>query len=124
MYCSRKSLITLVLVDDNVDLEVEEAEVSTLLGMAISADGIDDAPIPPPLPEGPATQTLAQRVLEWQGHLSQDFDTMSEAAHSVLTISSATTSMRSDDLCHLYPPRPENWVTVELEQIVLEVASY
>ena len=118
-------LIVLVsAVDEDCDGELEEAEVSTLLGMAISADGIEEAPIPPPLPEGPETQTITQRVVAWQEHLPPDFDAMSEAAHSVLTVSSAATSMRSDDLHHLHSRSPDNWVTVALERSIRERVFY
>lgn len=110
-------------VDDDVDREVEEAEVSTILGMAISATGIEE-PVPPPLPDTAPAQTLMQRVLTWQEHLPRTCDAMSEAAFSAHTVSSAATSMRSDDFEHLYPPRPNDWVTVSLGQSATKMAAH
>ncbi|EKM55423.1 uncharacterized protein PHACADRAFT_208943 [Phanerochaete carnosa HHB-10118-sp] len=109
-------------VNDDVDREVEEAEVSTLLGMAISATSIEE-PVPPSLPDATPAQTLMQKVSAWQEHLPRTYDAMSEAAFSAHTVSSAATSMRSDDFEHLYPSRTNDWVTVPLGQSVTKMAA-
>lgn len=51
-------------IDDDVDQEIEEAEVATVLGMAISANGVEEEPVPPPLPDTSLAHTLAERVME------------------------------------------------------------